>query len=53
MIGDFNGWYVDPDFFMNRSADGNYFWIELDGLTSGEEYAFQYMVDGSIRIADP
>lgn len=33
--------------------DGEYFWITLSGLTKGEEYAFQYLVDGSIYIADP
>jgi hypothetical protein len=33
--------------------DGEYFWIKLTGLTAGQEYAFQYVVDGAIYIADP
>jgi glycosidase len=28
-------------------------WITLNGLTAGQEYAFQYLVDGNLRIADP
>ncbi len=29
------------------------FWITVKGLTPGKEYIFQYLIDGSIRIADP
>src|SRR5690606_41655734 len=36
---------------MNR--DGEYFWIEVDGLTAGVEYGFQYLIDESIYVADP
>lgn len=56
VIGDFNNWQVDPDYFMNRetvNSDSSYYWIEIDELNSGEEYGFQYFVDGEIRIADP
>lgn len=28
-------------------------WIEIEGLSAGQEYAFQYLVDGEQRIADP
>ena len=38
---------------MKQSLDGDLWWLQIDGLTEGEEYAFQYLVDGSIRIADP
>ncbi|RYF83583.1 MAG: T9SS type A sorting domain-containing protein, partial [Chitinophagaceae bacterium] len=30
-----------------------FFWITLNGLTPGTEYAYQYFVDGSLKIADP
>jgi glycosidase len=33
--------------------DGEYFWLEIDGLVPNQEYAFQYVVDESIYIADP
>lgn len=49
--GDFSSWNILPENLMKR--DGEYFWIELSGLTSGTEYAFQYLVDETIWIADP
>lgn len=56
VIGDFNNWEIDPDYFMNKdvvNADSSYYWIEISGLTPGEEYGFQYFVDGEVRVADP
>ena len=51
VIGDFNDWSLSNDYLMNN--DGDVFWIEIEGLTEGEEYLFQYLVDGDIKIADP
>ncbi|WP_425392116.1 alpha-amylase family glycosyl hydrolase [Ekhidna sp.] len=51
VIGDFNDWTIDNDYLMNK--DGEQFWITLNKLTAGQEYRFQYLVDGAIRIADP
>ncbi len=56
LIGDFSDWKVDPNFYMNRYApdpDSTLWWITLNGLNPGQEYAFQYLVDGNLRIADP
>lgn len=50
-MGDFTNWNVDPSYLMNK--DGEHFWIEVSGLTAGTEYAFQYLVNDSLRIADP
>jgi len=33
--------------------DGDRFWITLNGLTSGKEYIFQYLLDSNLLIADP
>ncbi|MFO7841907.1 MAG: alpha-amylase family glycosyl hydrolase [Fidelibacterota bacterium] len=55
VIGDFNDWKIDPDYQMKKDsihADSTWFWLTLDGLPAGET-AFQYLVDGEIRIADP
>ncbi len=54
-IGDFPGsnWSAQSQYQMNRTPDSNYYWITINGLTSGTEYAFQYLVDNSIYIADP
>lgn len=49
--GDFSSWNVLPQYVMNR--DGETFWIELTGLTPGQEYGFQYLVDESLKLADP
>jgi 1,4-alpha-glucan branching enzyme len=51
VLGDFNGWEINPDFQMKK--DGEHFWLEVAELTSGEEYAFQYLVDETLKIADP
>ncbi len=51
VIGDFNDWTVSPDYQLSR--DGELFWITISDLTAEQEYAFQYVVDGSIYIADP
>jgi 1,4-alpha-glucan branching enzyme len=33
--------------------DGDFFWLEINGLTSGQPYLFQYYIDGKLKIADP
>ncbi|QIA06371.1 alpha-amylase family glycosyl hydrolase [Draconibacterium halophilum] len=49
--GDFNNWQLSDEYLMKK--DGDYFWLELTGLEAGTEYAYQYLIDGNIRIADP
>jgi len=51
LIGDFNQWILSNTYQMKK--DGDYFWLSIDGLTSGKEYIFQYLIDGEIKIADP
>ena len=56
VIGDFNDWKVDSNYLMKKDsikADSVVWWITISNLTAGKEYAFQYLVDGNIRIADP
>jgi glycosidase len=56
LIGDFNNWQTSPDYLMyrDRQDENNvWWWIEVDGLTPDQEYRFQYLVDGVLRIADP
>ena len=52
-IGDETDWEVDPAYQMNRSVDGERYWITLDNVTPQTEYRFQYVVDGMFKIADP
>lgn len=53
VIGDFNDWEVDPAYFMKTTPNDSVYWLQIDGLTPGVEYSFQYLVNGSLRIADP
>lgn len=53
VIGDFNNWEADPAYYMNATPDHSRFWITIDNLASKQEYGFQYLVDGALRIADP
>ena len=56
VIGDFNNWQIDDAYLMRRDAasdDSVLWWLELDGLNPAQEYAYQYLVDGELRIADP
>lgn len=51
VIGDFNNWQISNDYLMKK--DGDYFWLDIASLENGKEYAFQYLIDGNIKIADP
>ena len=53
VVGDFNNWTISTDYFMKQTTDGQFFWIDLDNLEADQNYAFQYLVDGVIFVADP
>lgn len=53
VLGDFNNWLISEEGYMNQTPDGERFWINIDGLVAGQEYRFQYLVDGTVRIGDP
>ncbi len=56
LLGDFNDWMVDEAYALKKdSVDALHvhWWLEVGNLSPGTEYAFQYLVDGEIRIADP
>ncbi len=55
VIGEFpgNNWSEQSQYQMNKTPDGNYWWLKITGLTPGTAYAFQYLVDGVLKIADP
>ena len=53
MIGDFNNWQVDPAYDMYVTPDSSRWWFQVNNLTPQKEYIFQYLVDGTMRIADP
>ena len=51
VIGDFNNWELSNEYLMKKNGD--YFWLEIPNLEKGKEYAFQYFIDGNLKIADP
>jgi 1,4-alpha-glucan branching enzyme len=53
LIGSFNNWQIDTDYFMKRTPDSSRYWLTLDNLAPANQYLFQYLVNGSLRIADP
>lgn len=55
VIGEFPGsnWSEQTGYVMNKTPDGNYWWLRITGLTPGTEYAFQYLVDGLLKVAEP
>ncbi|WP_343532050.1 alpha-amylase family glycosyl hydrolase [Pedobacter sp.] len=52
LLGDFNNWSATTS-KMTKTPDGSYFWIKIDNLNAAAEYAYQFLVDDQLRIADP
>ena len=53
VIGDFNNWQADTNYYMHRASDNQTWWLKISHLVPGKEYIFQYLVDGSIKVGDP
>ena len=54
LIGDFNNWQRDDtNYLLNKDSAKDRFWIEVTGLTPQTNHMYQYLVDGTMRIADP
>ena len=53
LIGDFNNWTGSSKYAMTNSTDGTRWWIQVDNLDPSAEYAYQYLIDGSLKVADP
>ncbi|WP_111709433.1 alpha-amylase family glycosyl hydrolase [Lutibacter citreus] len=51
LIGDFNNWTINENYQLYK--DGEYFWITLNNLDTNTEYAYQYLIDYTIKVADP
>ncbi len=52
-FGDFTNWALDTTYYMKNTPDGKRWWITINNLTPNQKYAYQFLVDGNIRIADP
>jgi len=52
LIGEFNDWSTTAS-VMKKTSDGNTWWIQIDNLNPSTEYAYQFYVDGKLKVADP
>ncbi|MBC6112279.1 alpha-amylase family glycosyl hydrolase [Pedobacter fastidiosus] len=52
LIGEFNDWSSSAS-VMKKTSDGNTWWIQVDNLNPNTEYAYQFLVDGTLKVADP
>ncbi len=52
MLSNTNGFQLQSESLLNRSTDGNDWWIEIP-LKQDEELLYQYLIDGTLKIADP
>ncbi|MCB8995294.1 MAG: T9SS type A sorting domain-containing protein [Bacteroidales bacterium] len=52
-LGEFDSWTADTSNYMKKTPDGLRYWIQLNGLIPGKEYAYQYFIDGKIKVGDP
>jgi 1,4-alpha-glucan branching enzyme len=50
VIGDFNNWQPTA---MTKSTDGTRWWVQVDNIDPTKEYAYQYYIDNTIKVADP
>jgi glycosidase len=53
LLGDFNNWTVSSTNSMTNSTDGTRWWIQVDNLDPSAEYAYEYLIDGKLKVADP
>ncbi len=53
LMGDFNNFEPKATYIMNKTADGELFWLTINNLEPDTEYAYYYLVDGETDIADP
>lgn len=53
LIGDFSNWEADENHQMNITPDSSTHWISLQNLEPGKEYAYQYFIEGTLKLADP
>lgn len=51
-IGDFSDWEVSEEVYMKKTPDGLRYWLQLDNLTAGQAYIYQYLIDGTDKFAD-
>jgi 1,4-alpha-glucan branching enzyme len=53
VVGEFNDWAPNTAYQMKRTPDGLRYWLTLPvALVPGQEYAYQFLIDGSLQVSD-
>lgn len=52
VAGSFNNWQPDANYAMRKDPTSSKFWLELNGLTSGQNETYQYWVVDQTPIAN-
>ena len=50
VIGDVNNWIPTA---MTKTTDGTRWWVQIDNLDPNTEYSYQYLINGTLKVADP
>mgnify|MGYP000194331845 CR=1 FL=1 len=53
LIGSFNNWEINDNYLLKKDTAKNRFWIELTQLTPQTDFTYQYLIEGTLRVADP
>ncbi|HYK46967.1 MAG TPA: alpha-amylase family glycosyl hydrolase, partial [Parafilimonas sp.] len=52
VVGDFNNWTQSDSYKMNVTPDSARYTLRITHLTKGTEYAYQYVIDDTLKVAD-
>nr|WP_294896836.1 alpha-amylase family glycosyl hydrolase [uncultured Pedobacter sp.] len=52
IIGDFNNWQNNLN-RMQLAKDGKTWFVQIDNLNPDTEYAYQFEINGTLKVADP
>jgi pullulanase/glycogen debranching enzyme len=53
LLGDFNEWTINDSYLLKKDSSKDRFWIELTNLTPQTNHSYQYLIEGTLRVADP
>lgn len=53
LISSLNDWSLDNAFALNQTPDGTQWWLNFTPPTGTKSFAYQYIIDGTIRVGDP
>ncbi|CDS92940.1 alpha-amylase family glycosyl hydrolase [Sphingobacterium faecium] len=53
LLGSFNNFQPESTYVLKQTPDGNTWWLTINDLDFSKKYAYQFLIDGQLRIADP